>query len=337
MNSKNLSVIKLMGEASRRLIRLSALAALVVTVLSFLGGLHWFLELFTHFRLQLAAAAIVMSVVALIFRMPRAGILFALLSIVNLSFILPYVVPAFEAAQEKPDGIRVMVFNLSARNGDYDAFARMVDSLRPDVIGLVEVQNRWSAPLERLEATYPHQISRPEDGYFGLALLSRFPLRELDESPYLHDGLQTAVLAELELPEVTATLVVSHVMAPLSPARAALRNAQLEGLSAFFRGDARRARILIGDLNITPWSPRYDVIESQTGLRNAAKNRGYLGTWPASPAIFRIPIDHCLVSDRFAVQGIEIGPDITSDHLPLIVDISLAGPGDQQARTGDDG
>jgi endonuclease/exonuclease/phosphatase (EEP) superfamily protein YafD len=109
-----------------------------------------------------------------------------------------------------------------------------------------------------------------------------------------------------------------------------MRNAQLEGLSAVLRDDGNRARILVADLNITPWSPRYDVIESQTGLRNAARSLGYLGTWPASPALLRIPIDHCLVSDSFAVQHVEVGPDIGSDHLPLIVDISIAGPPDRR-------
>ena len=326
MTDKNSRFFNTLTDAARRLIGFSALAALLVTVLSFLGEMHWFLELFTHFRLQLAAAAIGMAAMAGLFRLPRSTLLFAVLSIVNLSFILPYVMPGVGEAQARPDSIRLLAFNLSARNGDYDAFVRMIETVSPDVIGLVEVQGRWSASLKRLEATYPYQIARPEDGYFGLAVLSRFPLRELEGSPYSHDGLQSAILAELELPEVTATLVVSHVMAPMSPARAALRNAQLEGLSAFFRDDANRARILIGDLNITPWSPRYGVLESRTGLRNAARNHGYVGTWPASPVFLRIPIDHCLVSDSFAVQHVETGPDIGSDHLPLIIDVSIAEP-----------
>jgi endonuclease/exonuclease/phosphatase (EEP) superfamily protein YafD len=328
--SDNSSPINILGDAGLRLVRFAAWAALLVTALSFFGSWYWFLELFTHFRLQLAGAALSMAVLAMLFRMPRAGALFAALSVVNLSFLVPYLLPEFGTVQAKPASIRVMTFNLSARTGDSDALVNMIDSVQPDVIGLVEVQKRWGPSLKRLEATYPYQITRPEGSYFGLALLSRFPLRELEVSPYVHDGLQTAIVAELELWTVRTTLAVSHVMAPMSPERADMRNAQLEGLSAVLRDDGNRARILVGDLNITPWSPRYDVIESQTGLRNAARSLGYLGTWPASPALLRIPIDHCLVSDSFAVQHVEVGPDIGSDHLPLIVDISIAGPPDRR-------
>lgn len=35
------------------------------------------------------------------------------------------------------------------------------------------------------------------------------------------------------------------------------------------------------------------------------------------------PIDHCLVSSEFTVKNIKTGNDIGSDHLPLIIELSL--------------
>ena len=325
MNFKKSSLFNNLLGYGRRLAAFSALAASLVTVLSLFGSLSWFLELFTHFRLQLVAGTLAVAGLALLVRMPKVALLCVIVAIVNLSFTLPYLVPELGSAQARPGSIRIMVFNLSARNSDYDALAGLIERAAPDVIGLVEVQNHWDKTLRRLEAVYPHQVNRPEDGYFGLAVVSRFPLRELAESPYFVDDLQTAILAELDLPGASATLVLSHVMAPMSPARAHLRDKQLEDLAGILGRAGNSARILIGDLNITPWSPRYDVLESATGLTNAARRRGYLGTWPSSGTLLRIPIDHCLLSDHFVVQHIETGPDIGSDHLPLIVDVGITG------------
>jgi len=45
------------------------------------------------------------------------------------------------------------------------------------------------------------------------------------------------------------------------------------------------------------------------------------------PGSLRIPLDNCLVSEEVAVAGRRVGPDIGSDHLPLVVDFALASGG----------
>jgi endonuclease/exonuclease/phosphatase (EEP) superfamily protein YafD len=49
-----------------------------------------------------------------------------------------------------------------------------------------------------------------------------------------------------------------------------------------------------------------------------------LPTWPADTSYARIAIDHLLVSDGIVVFDLHRGPDVGSDHLPLIVDIGLS-------------
>ncbi|WP_421656253.1 hypothetical protein [Leptothermofonsia sp. ETS-13] len=40
--------------------------------------------------------------------------------------------------------------------------------------------------------------------------------------------------------------------------------------------------------------------------------------------LIAIPIDHCLISPELTVTGIWTGPNVGSDHLPLITDLAIA-------------
>jgi endonuclease/exonuclease/phosphatase (EEP) superfamily protein YafD len=39
--------------------------------------------------------------------------------------------------------------------------------------------------------------------------------------------------------------------------------------------------------------------------------------------LFSIPIDHCFISPSIAVTDVRTGPDVGSDHRPIIVDLRL--------------
>ncbi|MGH8195796.1 MAG: endonuclease/exonuclease/phosphatase family protein [Woeseiaceae bacterium] len=307
---------------AEKVTRASVLAATAVTLLSFLGQVLWVAELSTHFRMQLVVGSIVLCILAAVFRQPRSALLAAVLAAVNLAYLMSYVMPGPRDAQATPVSFRMLAANVNLRNNNYGPLRDLIADLRPDIVGLSEVDREWAEALRELD--YPYRILHTEDGAYGLALFSRLPLRELEHSPYRQDGFQTAILAEVEIGGRGATFVLAHVRAPTSPAKTRLRNRQLEKLATLFRADRNHDEILLGDLNVTPWSPYYDVLESGTGIVNAARGIGYRPTWPTRPAFLRIPIDHCLLSEGLNVASIRTGPDIGSDHLPLIVDISVA-------------
>jgi len=41
--------------------------------------------------------------------------------------------------------------------------------------------------------------------------------------------------------------------------------------------------------------------------------------------VHRVAIDHCLVSPEIAIRDRHIGPDVGSDHFPVVLDFALAG------------
>lgn len=311
-----------------RLVRTAALAALLLTAGSWLGSEVWLLELLTHFRMQFLVGALALSILAGILRRPGCVLVALLVAAANAWPLLPYLVPAAIGgidAQAAQFSTRILFANVRVGNHHYDALRALIAEEQPDIVGLAEVDEAWLDGLSALHAEYPYSVLRPQHDAHGLALFSRLPIHELETSPYVEDGIQTAIMVEVEMPLEQATLTLAHPMSPVTPGKATRRNVQLRKIATLIEGDRNEEQILIGDLNITPWSPFYAPLEDGATLFNAAVGRGYWPTWPTWTmgfSVLQIPIDHCLLSDGFQVQQYRIGAGIGSDHLPLVVDIA---------------
>ena len=124
-------------------------------------------------------------------------------------------------------------------------------------------------------------------------------------------------------------LIGAHLLAPTHSAYFNMRNDHLEELAS----TAQRLPepvMLIGDLNTSTWSPYFADLKQASGLKDGRPGFGIQATWPVRFPLLRIPIDHCLVSPAIAIRDWARGPDIGSDHYPLVVDFSLP---DSGART----
>ncbi len=108
-------------------------------------------------------------------------------------------------------------------------------------------------------------------------------------------------------------------MPPLSRYDHSMRNRQLHT----FAKAAKMAGLpafVAGDLNATPWSNAFSKLD-QAGLRRAT---GLTPTWPAiGRGWMGIPIDHVLVTPHWSVVERRVGPNIGSDHFPVMVRIAL--------------
>lgn len=297
-------------------------AALGITAASFLGGAFWLIELLTHFRLQFAAGAILLLAAAIMRRRTAVAAIAALVVVANSLPLLPYAMPGAAAAHAGEAGLRVMVANVLYRSNGYERALAHIDAEDPDIVGLVEVTDAWIDALSELQQRFPYHVLWPEEGAHGLALFSRVPLHELETSPYRESDIQTAIHVLADLPDRQVVLTLAHLVSPVTPRRAALRNRQIEAIAEMVNKDKERDHVVIGDLNITPWSPDYAALED-AGLVNAARGRGYMATWPAGLGPAGIPIDHILLSGELHVQQLRTGASISSDHLPIVADIAV--------------
>ena len=156
---------------------------------------------------------------------------------------------------------------------------------------------------------------------FGIALYSRHPFYSAKTIAIGEAGVPT-VVAELDLPRHRLLLVGTHPVPPGGAALSAYRNDQLRKLGEFLRG-VEGPVLLLGDLNVTPWSVHFRRFAQAAGLRRASQGRGPQLTWPALPWPLSIPLDHALHRPEVCIVAKRIGNGVRSDHYPVIVDFQL--------------
>ncbi len=304
---------------------LAAAGLMACTIAASLGRTYWMCELATHFRVQYAALFLLSALGFLLLHNPVSAAIAALGSMVNLAAILPaygrMTLPF--AIKEQPRGktIKALLLNVNFRNQNYAKTLDYIRLVKPDLVAIVEVNAAWSKQLESLRPVYPFIVGFRGCRGWGLMLLSRLPLEKTvivkpraRRIPY--------VRAEVLVDGRPIAVIVTHPYAPVTKRYAAHRNRQFEQLAAVALEQTAPV-ILLGDLNVSPWSPNFKQLLKSSRLVDSRSGFGVQPTWPTSNRWLQIPIDHCLVSSSVTVRDHRIGPDVGSDHLPVMVNIQL--------------
>ncbi len=300
--------------------RACAWAVAALSAAALLGRLPFF-ELATHFRLQYALAATACAVWLAWRRAWRTLAVAVVCASLNWAYVLPFYTHKGGPPPVAEEARLVLMFaNVQGGNRDYEALFASVAEVRPDVLALAEVTPAWGARLEALRGDYPYSSVLARPGGSGLALFSRLPL-EGAEGLDIDASTHPVMRARVVLPRSSLSLLLLHPPTPMRPAKFRHRANQFEMADGLLGAGPR---VLVGDLNATPWSPYFKELLARTRLRDAREGAGLVTTWPASmPPLLRIPIDHCLVSEEVRVRAVRAGPRTGSDHLPLVVELGL--------------
>jgi endonuclease/exonuclease/phosphatase (EEP) superfamily protein YafD len=219
--------------------------------------------------------------------------------------------------------LKVLMANVLASNRDHDALFDLVSRERPDVVALVEFNHAWQQQTELLRQSYPYSIELP-NGTRGLALYSSVPILEASPPSVVRpfgDG-NPALAVTLEFEGEPMHLWILHPPSPLGgDGRARGRAEFLELAEQIARRTGRT--LVVGDMNRTDGSPTFADFLDRTGLRDTRLGFGHQPSWPVGSP-YRIPIDHAFVGPGLAVVDRRLGPEIGSDHLPLLVELAPA-------------
>jgi len=296
----------------RRVLAALTVLACLPTLLAPGARWHWFLELLTHFRPHYAIVLFLCTAVSLAARKWKFAAVPAVFLAINVGIMLPcwFGRSAVAPAAAVVRGITANVHTANREPGRFLAFVR---EEHPHFLLVIEVNQRWLTALEPLAKDYPHRIARPSGDNFGILFLSRLPAESL-EIVKLGDLGLPSVLARLRVEGRTLTVIGTHPLPPVNARCAAARNDQLRALAPLVRRNPGPL-IVMGDFNMTSWSPHFRDLLRDTGLRDSARGFGIQGTWPdGGPIRPRIPIDHVLVSPGVHVHDRRVGPPVV--HVP---------------------
>jgi endonuclease/exonuclease/phosphatase (EEP) superfamily protein YafD len=189
-----------------------------------------------------------------------------------------------------------------------------------DLLVLVELSPSWIQSLKPVLDRYSSRVEAAHTDAYGMAIYSkRLPLRDLhlQQQP-------TALAVRVGTGTGAFTLFAVHTPPPVGGRAAQARDAQLNAIATAAKAAAPHF-VIAGDFNATSWSPVFRNAFGGGAFNDSRAGFGVQASWPASwPAPLRIPIDHVLVGSGVSVLRRELGPDVGSDHRPVLTEIGLS-------------
>lgn len=299
------------------------------SVLAFFGRFSWLCDLLDQFRLPMAIAAALLSML-LLFMARRQQKLLNYAALSSLCVILNMVPIALMhitgkvslVSNLKADcRLSVLQYNVFYANPNRSKFISYVRENSPDLLCIEEVNSDWEKELRGLSDLYPYQRIVPRPDSFGIAMLSRLPMHDTKVLSLCSCELPTIVTV-IESGNRKILVVVTHPLPPLDDHCVKCRNEQLNKLAEMANNIGQSdAYLLCGDLNSVSWSLPEPFYRSLTEVTSS-----YLisQTWPTLlPEIFRIPIDH-VFCNRGLKPVYQTCKDVcSSDHMGLLTGFSF--------------
>ena len=276
----------------------------------------WISECLAAFRLQYFLILVVAAIESCIRRnriraASYGGI--GVITVLHLYWHAPMPIGDVNVKTQGRD-MRVMVSNVHQGHTANERVTANIVASGPDLVGLLEIDGTWESDLQTLEAEYPHRAQVYRLDPFGLALLSRYPL--LSQRVQLLSGIP-ALVAEVDDHGKKCWVVLVHLLPPSSWLTTMDRNRQIDELDELLTR-LTGCKIIMGDMNLSNQAPAFNDFKSRNFLTEWDSSIVPTITWPAFLPLLGIKIDHVLTSNHLRMVELRSGPNVGSDHYPIL-------------------
>ena len=317
------SLWKFFVQLTRRM-SLSAVCILVVgSVLTVFARSFWLADIFANLRVQLVLGLLGSLAVTAALEMWCCFFVSLLFAGLHLPWFFSgggSELPAefIVGAQSRP--LIVTTANVLTANRRYPDIERELLACDADVVAVIEISSGLRDYLAGdFSKLYPYSLVDIQDsGNFGIGLYSKQKFKLAKLVTFNDDSLQS-VMATIDYGDLNWCIIATHTFPPIGGAAFTHRNLHLkmlaETVGALHQDDPHVPVIVMGDLNITPWSPIFRQFTGEAGLRRCGSAIGLVPTWYRFPAFpFGLVLDHVLVTDDVFAGPVTISPDVGSDH-----------------------
>jgi endonuclease/exonuclease/phosphatase (EEP) superfamily protein YafD len=305
---------------------------LLSSVLSLIKHDYWTFRVFDYPRLQLLILS-VCSLGILICFFEDSTLHWGLGTTLSLhvcylfSLILPFTILSRKqvldiTAEHPQQQICLMISNVFEDNTNSAGCLAEIAKANPDVLLLLETNERWDRETRHLEQHYPHHVRVPMENTYGMLLYSKFPLSDThikylveDDIPSIHTKVEMKNGMKIQLYAVHPTPPV-----PNENVRSRERDKELL-LVAELAKAAHMPVIVMGDLNDVAWSHTTELFLKMSGLLDPRRGRGFFNTFHAHHTLLRFPLDHAFTSKDFKLKSMRRLENFDSDHFPMLVSL----------------
>jgi endonuclease/exonuclease/phosphatase (EEP) superfamily protein YafD len=293
----------------------------------------WVGDLIANLRVQLVAALLCVVVLLLLMRRKTPAALILTATLWHMTWLLPGLMPLQnQTVRSSDDRLKILTVNVLKSNDDLQGILRLLNDSDADVIAIQELGEELSSLLQTdLSNQYPFACLRPDHrGAFGIGLISRLPIRDVDVQ-FFTDRRIPSIEATVDWNSEDIRLLVTHAVPPVSREAFINRNLQLQALSERVwnsrHSDPSTPVVIVGDLNVTPWSPHFVQLEQSARLQSVSRGKGLQPTWFFRPMFLTgLILDHGLHTDDMTCISRRVLPDIGSDHRPVLVELVRRNP-----------
>lgn len=314
----------------RGLVFLLAASLVAVTLLPLWDTTAWWVRFWDFPRVQIAA--LIAGVLVLLVLLRGGGWAFGIVVLAaclgyqlwRISPYTPVVRPEMRLAApaEVPDAFTLLSANVLMENRDFAAMAALIADVAPDVLLLMETDAAWIDALAPVLADYPTVVRAPRDDHYGMVFATRLEAAHA-RTVRLTATETPSLFAELDGPDGQAFRFIGlHPQPPVPGQGTETRNAQILYAARFAR-DARMPLIAMGDFNDVAWSDTAQRFKRVGRYLDPRIGRGIYASFDATSPVMRFPLDQIYVTPDVAMVDFRRGPDVGSDHFPIIARVSL--------------
>lgn len=222
------------------------------------------------------------------------------------------------------NSLRLVISNVQMDNQQYGKWIATIQRERPDVVLLLEVNNRWMRELEDWRRLYAHEIACPQENCYGMLLVCQFRIEDRSVQFIVQDDIPS-IDATIRMPSGETVRLIGVHPRPPEPIRgtdSAPRDAEM--MLHAERLETEKGPLLIGgDFNDVAWSRTTRLFLRVSQLLDPRRGRGLLNSFHAQHWYLRFPLDHVFHSPHFTLGQLRRLPEVGSDHFPILIEVQL--------------